>query len=188
MKKVYLLIMILCFPAQCMGQMGFGALIGMSTSQIGGIEEFDQRSRTGVSFGGYFIGPGSTPNSRIGLELVYIQKGSVFDIDGLDIPLTINYIEIASINRFRLKNSPIFLLVRFSSTVGITECKAGIAEIDCSGIGFDVGIGPGLSYRLEKEQKVITIDVLYEWGTKLMDNQFRNRCLMVRWGVGYKFK
>ncbi len=199
------LILVLGQPVQAQSLLALRG--GLNFASLGGDDEDNPDSRTGLNLGASYLVPVST-NVGIQFGAAYSQKGAESTEEGIDVKLSLDYLEFpvllnlvlplsGSLSAHAVLGPAVAIEVgceaAFStlggvSTLGVTvtfDCS----EIDADTKTFDFGavVGAGLVFAASDRVSAL-VDLSYNLGLTSIDDSggdTKNKALTLQAGVGF---
>ena len=197
------LLLVSCAPADAQAQITGAFRAGASIATLGGSAGGDTGLRTGLSVGGAVTFP-LAANLGVQLGAGYVQKGAKETIDGVEVTLALDYVEIPLLLSVALplegSISPHFLVGPVASAkakcqlrgaVGgaTTSFDCGPSDVAVKAIDIGAMAGAGLDIRASGAL-TITLDVFFNAGLTSFDDSanhddVKNRAWSILGGVSF---
>lgn len=177
---------------------GFGIKAGIATANVFGRDVYDQRFRTGFSYG-IFMTYGFGRRFAVQPELLYVMKGSRYvngqGSDAYRETMSLEYVELPILAKYEL---PLFRSFRTHVFAGPAPAMNIRARVDArfagesqqesldNVMGVDVGLVAGAGIEIPLGSGRITFDARYTAGlttlSKKPDDNIRNRAVSLLFG------
>jgi hypothetical protein len=174
----------------------FGVLVGANFAKLSGSDANGARTRTGI-MGGISADVQIAPQLGLEIDGLYSQQGAKENLDGQDVTLHLDYIQVPVLLRYRFPtHTAVRPFIVLGPSVGFrVKCKltASSDSATCNDVfgenakSVDVSgtVGAGLGFKLGKEE--LSISGRYNMGfTKVFqDSNSKNRVFSVLAGLSF---
>jgi hypothetical protein len=174
----------------------FGVLAGVNLAKVSGNDANGAKTRTGFA-GGISVDVHVAPQLGLEIDGLYSQQGAKENLDGTDVTLHLDYIQVPVLLRYRFPTHtpvrPFIVLgpsVGFRVKCGLTAPNDSATCVDVFGENaksVDVGgtVGAGLGFKLGRQE--LSLSARYNMGfTKVFqDSDSKNRVFSVLAGLSF---